>query len=118
MEAVGFETDKFHGSVHTEAYNHGIGTQKTGSVNESKDEWHIFEIDWQADNIRFAIDGKVYYIFTPPNVADYKQWPFDKEFHIIMNIAVGGTWGGTPNDAAFEGDGQYMEIDWVRVYSS
>jgi len=120
MEAVGYETDKFHGSVHTEAFNHGIGTQKTASIDKSKSDWHIFEIDWQADNIRFAIDRQVYFQFTPDTVEDYAQWPFNKEFHLIMNIAVGGSWGGkgSVNSTAFDGDGQYMEVDWVRVYSN
>lgn len=119
MEAVGWEGDKFHGSVHTGAFNHQIGTQKTGSVSASKSEWHVFEIVWEeAGKIRFAIDGLVYYEFVPGDVNDTSQWPFDQDFHLIMNIAVGGSWGGTPDTAAFQGDGQIMEVDWVRVYSS
>lgn len=120
METVGYETDRFFGSVHTESFNHGIGTEKTGAIVISKDEFYIFEIDWQENNIRFAIDGKVYYQFTPDDVTDYKQWPFDQEFHILMNIAIGGNWGGATgvDEAAFNGDGQYMEVDWVRVYSN
>mmetsp|Transcript_13829 Transcript_13829/g.30103 ORF Transcript_13829/g.30103 Transcript_13829/m.30103 type:complete len:663 (+) Transcript_13829:191-2179(+) len=120
METVGHEADKFFGTVHTEAYNHGINTEKGGGSSNSKSDWHVFEIDWQVDNIRFAIDQQVYYQFTPENVGDYTQWPFDKDFHLLMNIAVGGSWGGSQGveTTAFDGDGQYMEVDWVRVYSS
>jgi len=120
METVGYEADKFFGTVHTEAYNHGIGTERGGSLSKSKDEWHIFEIDWQADNIRFAVDRQVFYQFTPGDISDYKQWPFDQDFHLLMNIAVGGSWGGAQgvDAASFEEEGQAMGVDWVRVYSS
>ena len=120
MEAVGYEENKFHGSVHTGAYNHGIGTQKTASVIKSELDWHIFEIDWQEDKIMFAVNGEVYFTFAPDDVTDSAKWPFDQDFHLLLNIAVGGMWGAVEgvDAAAFEGDGQYMELDWVRVYSS
>lgn len=118
METVGSEVDRFFGSVHTSMFNHGDGTQKTGAVSKSKSRWHIFEIDWQDDSIRFAIDGGVYYQFSPANVSNSGQWPFSQDFHILMNIAVGGNWGGQVDDpSAFDGEGQYMEVDWVRVYN-
>jgi beta-glucanase (GH16 family) len=119
VEMVGYETDKFHASVHTKSYNHGIGTQKTGSISKSEADWHIFEIEWQVDKIRFAIDSNVYFVFAPEDVNNSEQWPFNQDFHILMNIAVGGNWGGLygVDAAAFEGVGQYMEVDWVRAYS-
>ena len=120
MEAVGYEENKFHGSVHTGAYNHGIGTQKTASVIKSELDWHIFEIDWREDKILFAVNGEVFFTFAPDDVTNSAKWPFNQDFHLILNIAVGGMWGSVQGvDAeAFEGDGQYMEVDYVRVYSS
>ena len=121
MEAVGYEENKFHGSVHTGAYNHGIGTQKTGSISKPEADWHIFEIDWQVDKIRFAVDNQVYFVFAPDDTSDSAKWPFGEDFHLLLNIAVGGNWGGLygVDAAAFDGDvGQYMEVDWVRAYSS
>ena len=49
----------------------------------------------------------------------YREWPFDRRFHLLLNVAVGGQWGGAMgvDPGAFEGDGQVMEVDWVRVYS-
>ncbi len=119
MEAVGYEENKFHGTVHTGAYNHGIGTEKTGSVTKSELDWHIFEIDWQEDKIIFAVDGEVYFTFAPDDLNDSAKWPFNQDFHLLLNIAVGGNWGAAQgiDVAAFEGAGQYMELDWVRVYS-
>jgi beta-glucanase (GH16 family) len=119
MEAVGYEENKFHGSIHTESFNHGIGTQKGGTIIKPESDWHIFEIDWQLDRIRFAVNKEVYFEFAPDDINNPAQWPFNEDFHILLNIAVGGNWGGLQgvDTAAFEGDGQYMEIDWVRVYS-
>lgn len=117
MEFVGYETGQFHGTVHTEAYNHMIGTEKSGSVYEAEADWHVFEINWEPTGIQFAIDGRIYSEF--PQGVGSDKWPFDQDFHIIMNVAVGGFWGGSQgiDEAAFSGDGQIMEVDWVRVYS-
>ena len=93
-----------------------IGTQKGSSISLSKDEWHIFEIDWTKDVIRFAVDKQVYFEFQKGDSASV--WPFDQGFHLIMNVAVGGNWGGQQgiDSDAFVGSGQVMEIDYVRVY--
>jgi beta-glucanase (GH16 family) len=119
MEFVGYQGDKFHGSVHTEAYNHVIGTQVTASVMKPESDWHIFEIDWQVDKIRFAVDNEVYLVFDPEDINNSAQWPFHENFYLLLNVAVGGNWGGLKgvNATAFDG-GQYMEVDWVRAYSS
>jgi beta-glucanase (GH16 family) len=69
-----------------------IGTQKGSSIYKSKDEWHTFEINWEQDQIQFTVDRQIYYEFLRGGSAD--AWPFDQGFLIIMNIAVGGTWGG------------------------
>lgn len=119
MEYVGYESNIFHGSVHTTKFNHKIGTQQTRDFTKSETEWHIFEIDWQVDKIRFAVDKELYFVFAPSDVKNTAEWPFNENFHLVLNIAVGGFWGALQgvDKAAFEGDGQYMEVDWVRAYS-
>ena len=116
MEAVGQEPNVFFGLVHTAAFNHMSGAQKVSSISRSKAEWHIFEINWEEDSIQFVIDNQIYYEFRKGVSSD--KWPFDQAFHIIMNVSVGGAWGGQQgiDDAAFDGAGQTMETDWVRVY--
>lgn len=116
MEAVGHQADKFYGTVHTSSFNGMARTQKGNSISRSKNEWHVFEINWEEERIQFAIDGQIYFEYTKGNAID---WPFDQDFHLIMNIAVGGAWGGQQgiDVAAFEGTGQVMEVDWVRVYA-
>mmetsp|Transcript_49092 Transcript_49092/g.90933 ORF Transcript_49092/g.90933 Transcript_49092/m.90933 type:complete len:579 (-) Transcript_49092:225-1961(-) len=121
MEHVGYETGRIHGTVHTDAFNHMKGTQVGKSVFTDVTDWHVYEIVWDVNKIEFAMDAIKYHEFIrvlPPE-GTYKEWPFDKRFHLILNVAVGGNWGGAGgmNYTAFEGDGQIMEVDWVRVYS-
>ena len=115
MEHVGYEMGKVHGTIHTEAYNHSIGTQKGGAVDVENvaSQFHIYAIEWTENEIVWFVDDKEYYRFENPDKT-YKEWPFDKRFHLILNIAIGGTWGGAQGiDPDLEE--ATMEIDYVRV---
>lgn len=119
MEHVGYDAGKFHGTVHSAAYNHMLGTQNGGQILAGLADWHIYEIDWSENKIDFILDGAKFHSFQRSSSATFREWPFDQNFHLIFNIAVGGSWGGLQgiNETAFEGVGQVMEVDWVRVYS-
>lgn len=116
MEHVGYDPNVIHGSVHTLAYNHTIGTQKTAklSIPTATTAFHTYAIEWFADHIDFYIDKIKYYTFNNEN-SGYQKWPFDMRFHLILNLAVGGNWGGVQgiDDNAFPAQ---MEVDYVRVY--
>jgi beta-glucanase (GH16 family) len=117
MEHVGYDPGIVHGTVHTEAFNHILGTHKgeQKAVPSFNDEFHIYAIDWVKERIDFYIDGKKYFTFENTG-GDYKEWPFDQPFHLIMNIAVGGGWGGQKGvDPSIWP--QRMEVDYVRVYN-
>lgn len=89
---------------------------QAGSVTDAS-EWHCYGMEWTHNYIKGFIDG-VQYFYVPnptPNVVDLFTWPFDQEFYLKLNLAVGGSWGGRPDD---EFDGETFEIDWVRVYQS
>lgn len=99
MEHVGYEPGVVHGTVHTDRYNHMKGTQQGDSVRvaDATEEFHVYAVEWLPDRIRFFVDGEQYFRFAPSiYVLDptYREWPFDRRFHLVMNIAVGGTWGG------------------------
>ncbi len=119
MEHVGYDPGRFHGTVHTGAFNHMRGTQNGNDMAAALNDWHVYEIDWSADKIDFIIDGSRFHTFRRQESSTFREWPFDERFHLILNIAVGGTWGAAQgvDEAAFTGVGQIMEIDWVRVYS-
>ena len=116
MEHVGYDQDKIHMSVHTEAYYHSIGTQKTATkvVPGVSKDFHIYSIDWTPYSITGFIDGKEMFRFINEGTG-FKAWPFDKRFHLLLNVAYGGFWGATKgiDPSALP---QSMEIDYVRVY--
>lgn len=116
MENVGYIPDSVFGAVHTDAYNGMIGTQKVRSIycKDLKDSFHVYSVEWTTDYISFRIDGKEFNHFRNDGKS-VATWPFDKEFHLLLNIAVGGNWGGKKgvDDAIFP---QKMLIDWVRIY--
>ena len=116
MEHVGMDQDVVHGTVHTEAYNGMIGTQvgKQIDVAGASEDFHVYAIDWTADNIAFMVDGEVYHNF-PNDDKGTAEWPFDHPFHLIINIAVGGNWGGQQGIDKTVWP-QQMLVDYVRVY--
>ena len=117
MEHVGFDPTIVHGTIHTEAYNHLKGTQKEGKmpVPTCMTEMHVYGINWTKDKMEFFIDDKVYHTVVRDSKDDFRGWPFDQRFHLIMNLAVGGNWGGMKgvDEKIWP---RKMEIDYVRVY--
>ena len=116
MENVGFWPDSVLGTVHTNAYNGMKGTQKTKGMNfkDLSTAFHVYSIEWDAEEIRFYVDNTLYNSFKNSHKST-DEWPFDQRFHLLINIAVGGNWGGQKgvDDSIFP---QKMWIDYVRVY--
>lgn len=92
------------------------GLQKVRSMQlkDLSNAFHIYSIEWNADVIAFYIDGKMYNEFKNDGTGS-AAWPFDQAFHLLLNVAVGGNWGGKKgvDQKIFP---QRMEIDYVRVY--
>jgi beta-glucanase (GH16 family) len=116
MENVGYMPDSLFGTIHTGAYNGTKGTQRTKgvSISDLATAFHTYAMEWTPKAISFFIDGKSYHVF-PNEGSGSDAWPYDKEFHLLLNVAVGGNWGGKFGVAEniFP---QKMEIDYVRVY--
>lgn len=116
MEHVGFARDTVYGTVHTKAYNHMYGTHKGGNIilKDAEQEFHVYGINWKENTMDFFVDDQVYFSFKNDNKT-FAEWPFDQEFHLIMNIAVGGNWGGKMgvDENIWP---QQMQVDYVRVY--
>ncbi len=117
MEHVGVDAGVIHGTIHTETYNHIIQTQKEGTVTiaDAQDEFHVYALNWTANKMEFIVDEKIYYTVNKGVNDTFKEWPFDQRFHLILNVAVGGNWGGMKgiDESIWP---QKMEVDWVRVY--
>ncbi|HET6783508.1 MAG TPA: glycoside hydrolase family 16 protein [Pseudoxanthomonas sp.] len=116
MEHVGYDPNRVHITMHTQAYNHTINTQRTGIklVDGAIGNFHVYRTDWTPDAIRGYIDDELVLEF-PNEGTGPAAWPFDQRFHFLINIAVGGNWGGKEgvDDDSFPAR---MQVDYVRVY--
>ncbi len=117
MEHVGYDPGVVHGTIHTESYNHVKKTQKEEKITvaDAQDAFHVYAIDWTKDKMDFYVDDKMYHSVSRAANDTFNEWPFDQKFHLIMNVAVGGNWGGAQgvDESIWP---QKMEVDYVRVY--
>ena len=116
MEFVGYMPDSLFGSIHTKRFNHVIGTQVTKGIfsNTLSSAFHEYAIEWDEKKIDFYFDDKKFQTFKNQNQGS-ESWPFDRNFHLVLNVAVGGNWGGKEGvDTTIWP--QRMEVDYVRVY--
>jgi beta-glucanase (GH16 family) len=92
------------------------GTQKTKGVSRKdlSKKFHRFTVEWTSETISFFVDDQKYHVFKNDHTTS-EAWPFDQSFYLVLNIAVGGDWGGKfgVDDKIFP---QKMVIDYVRVY--
>lgn len=116
MEHVGYLPDSIFGTVHTGAFNHRIGTQKGKSIffNDLSDVFHVYSLDWDEKQVNIYVDEQLLFSYPNPQKT-YQEWPFDQRFHLLLNMAVGGDWGGSRgiDETIFP---QTMQVDYVRVY--
>jgi beta-glucanase (GH16 family) len=116
MEQVGFDPLRVHASIHTTAYNHTINTQKTAStlVLDPSASFHVYATEWYPDRIETFVDGVRYFSFRNEGSGS-AAWPFDAPQYLLVNLAIGGTWGGQQgiDDSLFPH--RYL-VDYVRIY--
>lgn len=116
MEVVGHEPNKTHGTLHYGSgpgsiqYNRSYTLPGNATFN---DEFHVFSIEWKQDQIKWFVDGN---LFSTANKADFgtNNYPFNEEFYLIINLAVGGNWPGNPD--ATTTFPQWLIVDYLRVY--
>lgn len=116
MEYRGQDPTILIGSVHGPGYSAGEAVSKEYDlVNDRFDTgFHIFGIEWGPNYINFYVDDVLYNRITPEDVPG--EWVFNKPFYILMNLAVGGTFVGSPNEETeFP---QTLLVDYVRVYTN
>lgn len=116
MEIIGQNPSTTFGTLHYgDAWPNNKHTGEEYKLKEGtfEDEFHVFSVEWEKDEIRWYIDDKLFSTKTPKDL-DPKPWPFDQKFHMILNVAVGGNWPGPPDEnTTFP---KYMYVDYVRVY--
>lgn len=118
MEFVGYMPDTVHGTVHTDKFNHVKKTQKGSRLELANlcDDFHVFAVEWDSLKIDFIVDDIKYFTFENDGTG-VDAWPFDNDQYLLLNIAVGGVWGGLKgvDDSIFP---QRMYVDYVRVYQN
>jgi beta-glucanase (GH16 family) len=117
MEEVGYNPNYTSSSIHCDAYNHTLGTQKTAEVLTAgaQDEFHVYALEWTADYIKTYVDGKQLLYFANDKQGKNATWPFSNPFYIKLNLAWGGDWGGAQGVDESCLPATY-EIDYVRVF--
>ncbi|HET7218187.1 MAG TPA: glycoside hydrolase family 16 protein [Vicinamibacterales bacterium] len=116
MEHVGFDPGRIHANIHTSAYNHVQRTNKGNSIAVAApdEEFHVYSAAWSPAAIEMSVDGQRYFTFAKETGGN-AVWPFDNPQYLILNLAIGGSWGGQKgiDDEAFPAR---FVIDYVRVY--
>jgi beta-glucanase (GH16 family) len=114
MEHIGREPDIIHGTVHGPGYAgaNGFGGPYVLKEGKFSDNFHVFAVEWEPQEIRWYIDGQQYFSVTPDQVNG--EWVFDHPFFLILNLAVGGQWPGYPDATTVFP--QTLQVDYVRVY--
>jgi beta-glucanase (GH16 family) len=115
-EVVGQTPDTIYQTLHGPNYNGGaysIGAQY--SIGQPTGAgFHTYGVDWSPQQIAFSVDGAVYATFTRSEVEKQGTWVFDQPFYLMLDLAVGGTFPGSPADnGVFP---QQMIVDYIRVY--
>lgn len=116
MENVGYAPDTIVSTAHTGSFNHMIGTHKNGSVYipDNGDVFHDYILEWDADQYACYVDDQ--HVFTYKNDGTGSMsWPFDQDFHLIINLAFGGNWAGK-NGVNPEVLPASLIVDYVKVY--
>ncbi len=116
MEHVGHDPGIIHASTHSRKNQWRNNTQRTATipVPDAGTAFHTYALEWDAGEIRMYVDDR-HYFTSRKDGGDWTTWPFERDFYLVLNLAVGGDWGAVKgiDEKAFP---QLMEFDYVRVY--
>jgi beta-glucanase (GH16 family) len=113
LEYIGREPDMVFTSLHTQdSHGNTVNTMKT-KFEDIEDGFHVYAAEWSKDKIAFFVDDKLVYTFAPDAKTE-AVWPFNQPFYFIVNVAVGGNFGGPEVDDKILP--QEFTLDYIRVY--
>ncbi|HEV7348664.1 glycoside hydrolase family 16 protein [Telluribacter sp.] len=109
---VGFDQNRVYSNIHSKAFP-VKGNSKI--IKSASSDFHVYSCEWTPDRITMWVDGKPTFNFPKEASYGWQEWPFDQPFYLILNIAIGGNWGGEKgiDDSIFP---QKLVVDYVRVY--
>src|SRR6218665_2611522 len=114
MEHVGNNFGRVLSTVHTENNNwtNNGHLSNTLTMPDVDTVYHVYAMEWTADSLRFTYDSTHCYTYVNPK-TDWKDWPFDQRFYLILNVAISGGMGGSITDADWPDS---MSVDYVHIY--
>lgn len=112
LEYVGRSPEEIFTSLHTKAGHGDNASTKTTPIPNVEEGFHLYTADWNKDRIVFSVDGTEVYTFHPEEKTK-EIWPFDQPFYLLVNLAIGGNFGGEVDETIFP---QEFIIDYIRVY--
>ncbi len=122
LEYVGYEPNEIFGATHTERFNHTLNNNPSGSrtVPNAETEFHDFDMIWLPGSIQLFVNGYRFaqFLYTPQFTSSFpyeEVFPFDEDFFFIMNLAVGGSWGGVQGVEPLDFPTTF-EVDYLRMY--
>jgi beta-glucanase (GH16 family)/PKD repeat protein len=119
MESTGQASMLAHGTIHYGdpwPDNSFTGAHILSQPGPWSDDFHVYAVEWTPYEMRWYLDDILYSVKTPADMGNPDWWSFENyQYHFLLNVAVGGTWGGTPDDSIFPVS---MEVDYVRVYDT
>jgi beta-glucanase (GH16 family) len=113
MEFVGHTPDKTHATLHWRKDGKHASNGKALTVSKPWEDFHVYAVEWTADTMDFYFDDTKVHSFEVKQAEDNGGNPFQRPQYLLINLALGGSWGGAIDDAIFP---QRYEIDYVRVY--
>jgi len=117
MEHVGSEPTLTHGALHGPGYSGNTPIAGTHDLRQRADAaYHVYAVEWDATGIRWFVDDVQFYAVTRAQVEARGPWVFDQPFFLLLNVAVGGSWPGSPDTGSVFP--QRMYVDWVRVHQT
>lgn len=115
LEYVGREPDMAYTTLHFQERHGGNALGKKTEMPDIEEGYHTYAVNWTVDKIEFIVDDKVFFSYAPENKT-VENWPFNQPFYILVNVAVGGNFGGPDvDDSIFP---QEYLVDYIRVYEN
>jgi beta-glucanase (GH16 family) len=118
LENIGSEPTTVHGTVHGPGYSGGNGIGGPYSLPGNPvfaDDFHVYAVEWTTNQIKWFVDNQQYFSVTPANLPSGATWVFTQPQFLLLNLAVGGNWPGSPNGSTVFP--QRLTVDYVRVYA-
>ncbi|MEM7549390.1 MAG: glycoside hydrolase family 16 protein [Bacteroidota bacterium] len=112
MEHVGNQVNRIFGTTHSPAGFGGTAIGSSTIISDATSEFRVYSMDWTSDQVIFYVDDVEYFRYAPATINE-ETFPFDNDFFLLINFAMGGTFGGDIDAAFME---ETFEVDYVRVY--